>query len=331
MGRQLANFAVIATPYRLSFVGGGTDLPAFYLSNGGAVVSVTLSHVLVTTAVRSVGRKLHLVHEAIETAEEPELLKHDISREALIEMGWRGGLHITLSGSLPPASGLGSSSTVAVSLVHALSTLRGEVSDPGSLAEAACRIEIERLGAPIGRQDQYAAAFGGLVHIVFGAGDRVEVTQLEDQQEILSELENHLLLFGTGIRRSSNEILRAQRNDGPDATVKLCRMRDAAFDLWKLLQRRPLDVPGLGALVRENWELKRSLNPEVTTPMIDSWILSAVNAGAYGGKLLGAGRHGFVLVIADRNRHEPIRRALGYPLEVPVRLSQRGSSVVDYG
>jgi D-glycero-alpha-D-manno-heptose-7-phosphate kinase len=321
---------VSRTPLRLSFVGGGTDLPEFYEQHGGAVVSTAIDkwiHVVVSRRFEGDIRVSYSRTEIVPAASE---LEHELVREGLRVTGMPRGLDIATFADVPSGTGLGSSSTVMVGLLAALYAYQGVYRSPLELAEQAAMIEIVSLGKPIGRQDQYAAAVGGLNLIEFlrnGAGVRVD--PLVCRSETLERLHRSLLLFYTGRGRSADSVLAAQksaiaRTEGQTVST-LCSMRDLAYEMRDRLVEGNLE--GIGHLLDRNWTLKRSLTDGITNPQIDDWYARARDAGAAGGKLLGAGQAGFLLIMAPEAAQDRVRSALNDLREVPFRFASRGTHI----
>jgi D-glycero-alpha-D-manno-heptose-7-phosphate kinase len=244
-------------------------------------------------------------------------------------VGLDRSLEITTIGDVPAGTGMGSSSSLTVALLTALYAYQGKVASPETLASQACEIEIDRLGSPIGRQDQYIAAYGGLQYIRFNPDDSVHVEPVPCMAKTLAALEQRLLLFYTGETRQANDILTRQSAVTGTKLDVLCQMRDLAGSMRQALagERGP-DLERFGNLLHEGWELKRSLVSSISTSTVDDWYAKARKAGARGGKLLGAGGGGFLLIFVDPDRHDAVRTALGHPRELPVGLDPRGSRVV---
>jgi D-glycero-alpha-D-manno-heptose-7-phosphate kinase len=317
------------TPVRISFVGGATDLPDFCDVHGGAVVSTTVDkwvHVLV--APRFEG-DIRVAYSRTEIVDSAKHVQHELVREALRATGLPRGLDILTLADVPAhGTGLGSSSAVMVGLLNALYAYQGVYKSPIELAEEASRIEIEVLQKPIGRQDHFATALGGLNLIEFlPSGGGVRVEPLVCPPRTLERLHRSMLFFFTGKRRSSDDILRAQaRGIAEGRSIEALKgMRDLAYELRAQLASGDHDI---GALLHRNWELKRSLAEGVTTDDVDSWYERAVEAGATGGKLLGAGGGGFLFVLAPRERHAGVRNALAELREVPIQLAARGTQIL---
>jgi len=320
---------VSRTPLRISFVGGGTDLPDFYEEHGGAVVSTTVDkwiHVIVASRFEGDVRVSYSRTEIVDSAADVE---HELAREAMRMSGVPRGIDIVTLADVPShGTGLGSSSTVTVGLLNALYAFQGIYKAPLQLAEEASRIEIELLGKPIGRQDQYAAAVGGFNLIEFlprGGGVRVEPVICQAAE--FKRIQRSLLLFYTGRQRSASDVLTEQRGAVREGTTleALKRMRDLAYELRDRLGAG--DVDALGPLLHENWELKRGLAGGISDDTVDRWYDLALQSGATGGKILGAGAGGFLLVLAPPERQAAVRSALPDLREVPLRFSAQGTHI----
>jgi len=318
---------ITQTPYRVSFAGGGTDLPAYYKEEYGAVLSMTVNiHMYVTVSPRF-HSTVRVSYTKTEITDGIEALQHEIAREALRMTGLARHIEITTIGDIPAGTGMGSSSSLTVGLLNALYAYRGEMMSTHRVAEEACRIEIDILGKPIGKQDQYAAAFGGLNYITFNPTDSVDVEPVPCRPETLNELEEGTLMFYTQQERSADSILKKQSKGTKDKFSVLTEMRDLAEEMRNALTGDG-DVGEFGRLLHEGWQLKRSLGFGITNPQIDEWYEKARRAGAYGGKVLGAGGGGFMLLWAPPETHSRIREALGHPREIDFKIDKRGSRVI---
>jgi D-glycero-alpha-D-manno-heptose-7-phosphate kinase len=317
------------TPYRVSFAGGGTDLPAFYTQESGAVLSVAINQHMYVTVSPRFDASTRVAYTRTEIADTVDEVQHTIVREALKQTGLGKHLEITTVGDVPAGTGLGSSSSLAVGLLNALYAYKGEMTSPGKLAELACHIEIDLLKNPIGRQDQYAAAFGSLNYIEFNQDHSVDVEPVPVRPETLYELEQRVLLFYTQSQRDANEILAKQSASSSEKeTYKvLCAMKQLAAEMRAEITGKA-DLDDFAALLHEGWELKRSIGHGISNKMIDDWYNAARAAGAQGGKLLGAGGGGFLLLMAPLDKHEAIRKKLGYPRELPFNIDRRGSRII---
>ena len=312
------------TPYRVSFAGGGTDLPAYYRREFGAVLSVTIDQHIYVTIHRRFESTIRVSYSRTEVADTIDEVRHELVREAMRMVEIDEPLEITTIGDVPSGTGMGSSSSLTVGLLMALYGYRHRVVSPKLLADQACRVEIDILGKPIGRQDQYAAAFGGLNYLRFNPDDTVEVEPVPCRTETLAELEQRALLVYTGQTRDADLILEQQSITTESRLDVLRAMRDLADQMRHALSGEG-DLDRFARLLHEGWELKRSLGCGISNHQIDEWYASARRAGAVGGKLLGAGGGGFVLLIAPPWRHRAIREALGRPRELPFKISRCGS------
>jgi D-glycero-alpha-D-manno-heptose-7-phosphate kinase len=318
------------TPYRVSFAGGGTDLPAFYQHEPGAVLSVTLNkHMYVTVGPRF-EPTIRVSYTRTEIADTVADLQHSLVREALRLAGLESHLEITTIGDVPAGTGLGSSSTLTVGLLNAFHAYQGKVTSPEALARQACQIEIETLGKPIGRQDQYAAAHGGLNYFRFLPDHSVIREPVPCKAETLVELERRALLVYTNLQRDADTLLKLQSEATRDKSHVLREMRDLATEMRSVISGRG-DLDELARLLHEGWELKRSIASGISPQAIQDCYEAARRAGAQGGKLCGAGGGGFVLLLAPPERHAAIREALGFPRELEFEVDRLGSRIIFIG
>jgi len=315
------------TPYRVSFAGGGTDLPAFYRREYGAVLSTTIDQHIYVTIHRRFEQTIRVSYSRTEVASTLDEVQHELVREAMRCVEIDEPLEITTIGDVPSGTGMGSSSTLTVGLLNALHGYRNHVVSSKLLAEQACQIEIDVLGKPIGRQDQYAAAFGGLNYFRFNPDDTVDVEPIPCRKETMVELERQILLVYTGQTRDANPILERQSDKTGDSMSILRSMRDLAHEMRAALAGEG-DLDQFAALLHEGWELKRSLGCGISNDQINEWYMAARRAGAIGGKLLGAGGGGFLLLVAPPWRHRAIREVLGRPRELPFRIARHGSRLI---
>jgi D-glycero-alpha-D-manno-heptose-7-phosphate kinase len=318
---------ITQTPYRVSFAGGGTDLPAFYRHEPGAVLSMGVAYHMYVTVSPRFDKTTRVAYTRVEIADSIDKIEHTIAREALRMTGLGEHLEITTVGDVPAGTGLGSSSSLAVGLLNALYAYKGMVTSPGSLAKRACQIEIDILQKPIGRQDQYAAAYGGVNYIRFNPDHTVDVEPVPCQPSFLDALESHIILLYTDQQRDADIILKKQSEGSVDKMGVLRQMRDLAGELRTTMGGQG-NLDDFGRILHEGWELKRSLGFGISNAGVDDWYAAARKAGAMGGKLLGAGGGGFLLVMAPPDRHEAIREAVGRPREIPFRIDRRGSRVI---
>lgn len=315
------------TPYRISFAGGGTDLPSFYRQESGAVLSVAVQKHMYVTVTKRFEPTIRVSYTKTEIADNVDTVQHTLVREALRMTGLGPHMEIVTIGDVPAGTGMGSSSTLTVGLLNAMHALQGRVTSPGQLASQACRIEIDILGSPIGKQDQYAAAFGGLNYIRFNPDESVDVQPVPCGRETLDELERRAIVLYTNQKRDANTILQKQ-SEGTSGKLRVLReMRDLASEMRSVISGRG-NVDEFARLLHCGWELKRSLGFGISDERVDGWYDAARKAGAQGGKLLGAGGGGFVLLLAPPERHEAIREALGRPREIDLRIDRLGSRII---
>ena len=315
------------TPYRVSFAGGGTDLPAFYREEFGAVLSMAIDkHMYVTVSPRF-EPTTRVAYSKTEIAASPDELQHTIVREALKMTGLGRHLEITTIGDVPAGTGMGSSSSLTVGLLSALYAYRGEIVSAKNLAEKSCQIEIDLLGKPIGKQDQYAAAFGGINYIRFNPDDTVDVEPVPAKPETVEELNKWVMLLYTEQQRDADKILKQQSDGTADRMSVLRQMRDLAGEMRGALGGSG-GLDEFARILHEGWILKRSLGFGIAVQKVDEWYEQARKLGAIGGKLLGAGGGGFLLLIAPPERHEMIRESLGSPRALTFGLDRRGGRVI---
>jgi D-glycero-alpha-D-manno-heptose-7-phosphate kinase len=317
------------TPLRMSFAGGGTDLPAFSNNHGGAVLSTAIDKwVRVGVAARFEG-DVRVSYSQTEIVDKASELEHDLVRESMLRTGLARGVDVITLADLPSrGTGLGSSSAVTVGLLTALYGYQGVQKSPQELAMEACGIEIEMLGKPIGKQDQYAAALGGMNLIEFKPDGSVVSEPVVAPGEHFAALHRSLLLFYTGTPRQSGDEILAQQGkaveQGDDAA--LLEIRDLVYEMRDLLVEG--NIEAIGDLLHRSWELKQAAAPGTSNDAIDGLYERAREAGAWGGKLLGAGGGGFFLVCADSKIHADVRKALSEYQEIPFRFAERGTHLL---
>jgi D-glycero-alpha-D-manno-heptose-7-phosphate kinase len=318
---------ITQTPLRIGLLGGGTDLPGYYREHGGRVLNCALDKYVYVIVKQRFDDDIYVNYSKKEIVSRVEDLEHELVREAMKVTGVASGVEITTLADIPSAgSGLGSSSSVTVGLLHALFAYQGRQVLAEELAEQACAIEIERCGKPIGKQDQYIAAFGGIRDIRFGPGERVHAEDMGLCAADRRALQQQIMLFYTGITRSANTILAEQNANIENVRSQLDILRDlAGFSAERL---RFGDVDAIGPAVRQSWEAKRKLASGVSNGQIDDAVTRALDAGASGAKLTGAGGGGFLLVICPMERQRAVRQTLADMREMPVKLDRLGSRVV---
>jgi len=327
--RMSPGVIITRTPLRISFAGGGSDFPAFSRHEAGAVVSTAIDKYIYLTVNKKFDSKIRASYSITEMVDRVEDLRHELIREALRLTGITGGIEITSISDIPSeGTGLGSSSAYTVGLLHALHAFAGRYVGAKRLAEEACQIELDRLRRPIGRQDQYVAAYGGFQFIQFDEDD-VSVEPLVSGAEFRAALQAHLLLLYTGLTRNAGAILAEQQRNlerGAGPLDDAVRLRNLALDLRAaLLDRRLTEV---GEILDAGWAIKRRLASGVSTPEIDAWYARARAAGAIGGKVLGAGGGGFLLLFAPPGDHAAIVERLPELRPVPFRFEPYGSRII---
>lgn len=321
---------ITKTPFRVSFAGGGSDMAAFYEKHGGCVLSTSINkYMYISIHPYFSPEQTLLKYSENELVSSPEEIRHSIFRRVLTDMNIHG-VEISSTADVPGGTGLGSSSTFTVGLLHSLFCYQGKYVSKSKLAELACEVEIEKLKSPIGKQDQYAAAYGGLNFIRFNNDGSVSVEPVMMRPETYRQLERNLMMFYTGNTRSANGILAEQKKNisSADKTQNLIRMCALAEDMRKSLQGN--DLSAFGEILNAGWQLKKELASGISNPAIDEAYALALQNGAVGGKLLGAGGGGFLLFYCPQERQEELRQAL--PLkQFDFRFERDGTSVVHIG
>ncbi len=318
---------ITQTPLRIGLLGGGTDLPSYYTKYGGRVLNCAIDKYIYVIVKQRFDDDIYINYSRKEIVSKVEDVEHELVREALLMTGVSGGVEITTLADIPSTgSGLGSSSSVTVGLLHALLAYQGRQVSAADLAEWACTIEIERCGKPIGKQDQYIAAYGGILDLRFGPGDDVVADELRLSSTLRRSLQQQIMLFYTGLTRSADTILAEQNAKIETTRPELDFLRDLAGTAVERL--RDGNVDAIGLAVRESWEAKRKLASGVSSDQIDRAVTQALDAGASGVKLTGAGGGGFLLVICPMERQRAVRESLAGMKEFPVRLDHLGSRVV---
>ena len=327
MAAQGPVMIVTQTPLRIGLVGGGTDLPQYYLEHGGRVLNCAIDKYVYVIVKQRFDDDIYVNYSKKEIVACVEDLAHDLVREAMLMTGVKHGVEITMLADIPSAgSGLGSSSSVTVGLLHALSAYQGRQLAGEDLAEQACTIEIDLCGKHIGKQDQYIAALGGIRDLHFGPGPNVVAREIELSPFDRRALQGQIMLFYTGVTRSADTILNEQSANIASTLPQLHCLRDLAATTSERL--RSGDVESLGSAIRVGWETKRQLASGVSNELIDQAVERALDAGATGVKVTGAGGGGFLLVICPPERQRAVRRCLHAMKELPVKLDRMGSRVV---
>ncbi len=321
---------IIQTPLRISLFGGGTDFPAYYLEHGGCVLNTAIDKYIFVTIKNRFDDKLRIGYSQTEMVDSVEEIQHELIREALRHTGITHGVEITTMADIPTkGSGLGSSSTVTVGALHAMYAYKRELVLTERLAQEACLIEREILRKPSGVQDQYIAAYGGFRFMEFTTDGEIIVRPVSLSQRTLRCLNDNLLIFFTGITRQNGRILEEQKTNISDRLAVLEQMKQIAYTACDELQGENVDA--VGELLHESWQLKKQLASQISNPQIDKMYEIALQAGATGGKVSGAGGGGFLLLYVPRGRQEKVRDAMKGYQELPITLGQDGSKVIfDY-
>src|SRR5512133_2297331 len=296
---------ITRSPLRITLGGGGTDLPSYYRDHGGFLIAAAIDRYVYVTVMRPFSEGIYLKYSRLEHVARIDEVQHPIIREALSMLGFRTPqVEITTLADIPSGTGLGSSGSFSTALLKALYAHRRRLLHPGELAELACEIEIERLGEPIGKQDQYIAAYGGLTCLTFNGDDTVNACPLKVSVEAMFDLEDNLLLFFTGYSRSAGTILQDQKVRTEHADSDMLSNLHYVKDLG-LRSRQALEAGQtalFGELMHEHWEHKKRRSSGMSNPQIDEWYELGRQNGAIGGKLVGAGGGGFLLFYAEDHR-----------------------------
>ena len=321
------------TPFRISFFGGGTDYPAWYREHGGAVLSTAINKYCFITcrylppfhSYKYLVR--YFLREETQTVDD---IRHPAVRECLKYLAFDRGVDIVHYADLPARSGLGSSSTFTVGLLHALYALKHEMPTKRQLAIEAIRIEQDRIGEHVGSQDQTAAAFGGFNRIDFGGVGEISVTPIIAEPARMQRLQSQVMLFFTGFSRTASDIAKEKIGQIPKKHAELKEMARIVEEAQTLLTSRTDRLDDFGRLLDEQWRIKRGMAGNVSSTEIDEIYEKGIKAGALGGKLLGAGGGGFMLFYVTPERQEEVKHALHNLLYVPVRFDHLGSQIIYY-
>ena len=318
---------ITQTPLRISFLGGGTDFRDYYLHEEGCVLSSAIDKYIFVIIKERFDNRIRVGYTRTEMVDSLDEVQHELVREALRKTGITNRIEVATMGDIPSAgTGLGSSSTVTVGLLTAMYTYLGEARDAATLAQEACEIEIEVLGKPIGKQDQYIAAYGNMRFIRFQPNERVEIETIELEDSEKRRLNQNLMLFFTGVTRKSSAILTEQCENTKDHLEVLRRMKSLALEAKKCIIGGAFDE--FGAILHQGWECKKQLASKITNGQIDEIYRLARRAGAIGGKITGAGGGGFLLLYCPQEKQDAVRAALHHLREFPFRLERDGTKVI---
>jgi D-glycero-alpha-D-manno-heptose-7-phosphate kinase len=318
---------IVQTPLRISFFGGGTDFPSFFMEEGGGVLSSAIDKFIFVTIKERFDTKLRIGYTQTEMVDHIDEIHHDLIRESLRRTGIAHGVEVTTMGDIPSeGSGLGSSSTVTVGALHSMYAYLGEIVSAERLAREACTIEIDTLKKPIGIQDQYIAAYGGLRFFDFQPDGQVRVEKIKISPESRRILNDNFLLFFTGVSRRSDTILQEQKSNIKDHITELREIKQMTHQARCDIESGNFD--SFGALLHHSWELKKRLAGKVSNGDIDDIYECAKRAGVIGGKITGAGGGGFLLLYVPYDRQNAVRAALNGLQELPFRLEADGTKVI---
>lgn len=318
----------VRTPLRIGFVGGGTDLRSFYSLRAGCVVSMAINKFMHVVVRKSFNGATRLSHSKIEETDNAIRIEHPIVRRVLEKFDIQG-IDITSIADVPPGTGLGSSSAFTVSLLHAVHAYLDHTVSKEDLAKEACEVEIDDLDGVLGKQDQYASAYGGLNFITFHPDESVTVDPIDVPDQTFRNLEESLLLFYVGGERSARTILADQQHNFSKSQGKfreLARLGDLTHDFRAALLAGRID--DCGAIMHEGWMLKREQSTRITTEVIDRCYDKGLKNGAWGGKLLGAGGGGFLAFLCPPEKRDAISAALGTLHSIPIALERKGTTLI---
>ena len=323
---------ICRTPFRISFFGGGTDYPAWYLKNGGSVLSTSINkycYITLRYLPPFFEHKIRLVYSKIELCQSFEEIHHPAVRETLRFLNFDRGIEIHHDGDLPARSGMGSSSSFTVGFLHSCYALQGLMVSKKRLAMESIHIEQNMMKETVGSQDQVAAACGGINHVIFKTNGDIEIRPLTLSVKRCEELNSHLMLFYTGIMRTASNVADSYVKDIESKNKLLMKMHRMVEDGIDVLQGDG-SIENFGKLMNEGWMAKRSLSSKVTNNVVDEYYRRAVNNGAIGGKITGAGGGGFLLLFVPPSKQKDVRYALKELLYVPFRFDYTGSQIIVY-
>jgi D-glycero-alpha-D-manno-heptose-7-phosphate kinase len=320
------------TPFRVSFVGGGTDLKSFYEHEDGMVLSTTIDKFIYVTVHKQVGvveSKYRIGWSKVEFKDEIDDIEHPIVREALRLMKIDFPVEITTFADVPGYTGLGSSSSFTVGLLHALFALKGEMVTKSRLAILAAKVEIDLLKRTIGAQDHFAASYGGMNVFTFHKNDTVSVEPVFCKANVTGALSDNLMLFYTGIKRDASEVLAVQSRETFKKLEVLKKMKDLVVPLSRVLSEGS-NLNRVGEILHKGWQLKKSITPEISSAKIDKYYDLALNAGALGGKILGAGGGGFIMMYVEPHNQKAVGQALSDLYHLECKFDTSGTRITYY-
>lgn len=329
--KNLPSIVTTLTPQRISFGGGGTDILSFYKDLDGAVLSAAIDkYIYVTVKQHSplFRESYRLSYYKTEHVDSLDEIENEIIRECLRLVPVNPPLYVSTTADVPASSGLGSSSSFAIGILNALHAMRGEIVSPGQLAEEACHVEINILNKPIGKQDQYAAAFGGCNFFTFSKNGRVSIDQISLPKNGIEKIFNNLLLIWTGMQRDAGLVLKEQLKNADINRENLYNMREIAFEIRNHMLNRPNNIKGFGEILHRSWLAKRKLSTTISNNKIDELYAKALKVGCYGGKVVGAGGGGFILVAAPPNVQKKIQIEKSFFSSIKIKYEPLGSRII---
>lgn len=323
---------ITRTPFRVSFTGGGSDLASFYRRHEGCVLSTSINKYMYVSIHPTFNRQETCIkYSKTEIVDDVRKIKHPIARQLLLDRKI-SGVEIVSTADIPSGTGLSSSSAYTVGLINALNAFSGKYASQEKIAAEACDVEINRLGEPIGKQDQYGTAVGGMKFIRFLPDDTVEVEPVVMRNSVKKELDDNLLMFYTGLTHSAGAVLKEQNVNMVSAEDKfnnMVRMTELAYEMRETLVQG--DLTRFGDILHENWMLKRSMASAISNGLVDKYYDIAMASGAKGGKLLGAGGGGFLLFYCEKEHQSRLRSALSDLIELPFSMESGGTKVIYIG
>ena len=321
---------ITRTPFRVSFFGGGTDLKTFYSKTDGEVLSTAIDKYLYVVVKKKLGiveHKYRINWSSVEFTNQLNKIKNPIARECLKYFKIDYPIEITTFADIPANTGLGSSSAFAVGLVNALFALEGKLATKYEIASIAAKIEVDILKRKIGKQDHFASCYGNLNNFVFKKNEKVIINPIVASSKTLNKLENNLMMFYTGQQRNSETILKKQSNVNQNQFENLIQLRDLVKISSKILLKNNFNIREFGNLVHQNWEIKKKINKFTSNKSIDRFYNIGIKAGAYGGKLLGAGNGGFILFVCSKHNHYKILKKLKKLTKIDIKFDYTGTRI----
>jgi len=321
---------ITRTPFRISFIGGGTDFREFYKTTPGIVISTAINKYMYITVKRRFEDTFRISYHKTEIVNKVKEIEHPIVREALKLTGTKEGVEVTSIGDIPAGTGLGSSSSFTVGLLNALFALQGKLKSAEELASLASHIEINILKEPIGKQDQYVAAYGGIKKIQFNSNESVFVDSIIIKPQVIKKLKENLVVLYTGQKRKASSILHEQKDNSHKNTGHLNKIKDLTLEFYNCLMSGR-DLSRIGILLNESWLLKKELSTQISNSQLDEIYKKALKSGALGGKILGAGGGGFLLLYCPKEQQSKLRYSLRKLRELDFSLEPQGSKIIYVG